>query len=316
MAVHAVPQDVEAEDKLIGFLSLKQFIFTIIGLGFGYLTFFFFTKVHPISAIIWVPFTLFFLTLGLYQRKDQPAEVFLASALGFYLKPKVRIWSQDGYEERVKITAPPVIEKHYTKDFTGDEAASRLSRLSLMMDSRGWASKRIDDWQNPSLAASAQSTRLVGMQDVVATQGVDPSRYTQPADPYDESSLVGQEFEQRIEQNTSAVREDALRALATAQQAPVVVQPSSPPAPVNTQQEEVAAAAVIAASKHDDIPSIRQKVVAPPAATPIEPHPAVLPPQPEVAPIMPQHTPEEPPANHEVGVAHEAEDGSVEISLH
>jgi hypothetical protein len=81
MATHAVPQDVEADDKLIGFLSLKQFIFTVIGLGFGYLTFFFFTKVHPLAAIAWLPFTMVFLVLGLYQRKDQPAEVFLVSAL-------------------------------------------------------------------------------------------------------------------------------------------------------------------------------------------------------------------------------------------
>lgn len=325
MAVHAVPQDVEAEDKLIGFLSLKQFIFTVIGLGFGYLTFFFFTKVHPVSAIIWVPFTVFFLTLGLYQRKDQPAEVFLASAIGFYLKPKVRIWSQDGYEERVKITAPPVIEKHYTKDFTGEEASNRLSHLSLMMDSRGWASKRIDDWQNPNLAASAQSTRLVGMQDVAVTQGIDPAKYTQPADPYDESSLVMQDFDQRIEQNTNAVREDALRTLATAQQATTVQQPSIAPAtvaPLTTpQQDEDAAAAVIAASHQDDIPSIRQKVVEPTKVVEAEaaqPHPEAIAAEPapheqivlpaeEAAPIAPEP---------EVGVARETEDGSVEISLH
>ena len=48
MATHKVPQDVEAEDKLVGFLSLKQFIFVIFGIAFGWLTFFFATKVHPL----------------------------------------------------------------------------------------------------------------------------------------------------------------------------------------------------------------------------------------------------------------------------
>ena len=137
MATHKVPQDVEAEDKLLGPLSLKQFIFTILGLGFGYLAFVFATKIHILLALIWLPPMIVFFVLGLYQRKDQPVEVYLASALRFYLKPHKRKWSQDGYEERVIITAPPKIEHNYTKNFTSEEATSRLSSLSRMMDSRG-----------------------------------------------------------------------------------------------------------------------------------------------------------------------------------
>src|SRR5690242_5343813 len=100
MATHKVPQDVEADDKLVGFLSLKQFIFVILGIAFGWFTFVFATQIHPIAAIIWVPPTAAFLILGLYQRKDQPVEVFLASAMRFYLKPHTRKWDQEGYEER------------------------------------------------------------------------------------------------------------------------------------------------------------------------------------------------------------------------
>src|SRR4051812_5890085 len=120
MATHKVPQDVEAEDKLIGFLSLKQFIFVILGLVSGWIGFVFATKVYPLTVIIWIPPTAIFLILGLYQRKDQPVEVYLASALRFHLKPRTRIWDQEGYEERVIITAPPKYEKHYTKDFSSE----------------------------------------------------------------------------------------------------------------------------------------------------------------------------------------------------
>jgi|GEM_PF-6798751 len=230
MATHSVPQDVEADDKLIGFLSLKQFIFTIIGLGFGYLTFFFFTKVHPLASIIWLPFMIVFLVLGLYQRKDQPVEVYLASALGFYFKPRTRVWNQDGYEERVIITAPPVVEKHYTKNFTGEEAVGRLEGLSLMMDSRGWASKKVEDWQNPQLATIAtDSDRLVIGQEIVARQGLNPQQYiAQPADPYDDRSIVGKQFEHKIVEADNSTHQEALRIMHEAGEPIGITEPRVP----------------------------------------------------------------------------------------
>ncbi|NDG30951.1 PrgI family protein, partial [bacterium] len=39
MAVYTVPQDVEADDKFVGPLSFKQFIFIGIGAIAGYLSF-------------------------------------------------------------------------------------------------------------------------------------------------------------------------------------------------------------------------------------------------------------------------------------
>ncbi len=211
MAIHKVPQDVETDDKLIGFLSLKQFIFVVVGLGFAYLTFFFFTKVNPFVSVIWVPPTLIALILGLYQRKDQPAEVYLASALQFYLKPHKRIWSQDGYEERVIVTAPPRIEKHYAKDYTDDQVSSHLGNLSRLMDSRGWASKQVGDWQNPQLAGAAASERLMQPGEVVADQNSIPD--VQPLDVNDASGRVAQEMDMRIQQGRQSERQEALQTL-------------------------------------------------------------------------------------------------------
>lgn len=302
MAVHAVPQDVEADDKLIGFLSLKQFIFTVIGLGFGYLTFFFFTKVHPLAALIWMPFSLVFLVLGLYQRKDQPAEVFLVSALGFYLKPKTRIWSQDGYEERVNIIAPPVIEKHYTKDFTGEEARGRLSNLSLMMDSRGWASKRVDDWQNPQMATvAAESDRIVSPTDIAQPTSPDPALFSQPADPYDDRSLVGRQFEEKIVAADDATHEQALQSMQQAfSGSNDGTQSTSAPATAQTQAQQ-------------------------PDATTMPVQPATTLPQNELvefeatkvpAPVAKEAEPPSRATVEEIDVPHTRDDGSVEVRLH
>lgn len=213
MATHKVPQDVEAEDKLLGPLSLKQLIFTILGLGFGYLTYFFFARVHPIASVIFIPFCLFFLVLGLYQRKDQPAEVFLASAIRFYFKPRKRIWNQEGYQERVQITAPPKVEHRYTKEFTGEEATSRLNTLSRLMDSRGWTTKLADDWQNPQFALATAGDRLVQPQ-----AGAQP-QYTQPVDMQDQrSSVVAQMIDERMTQAGTVNKQRALETLQHARQ--------------------------------------------------------------------------------------------------
>jgi PrgI family protein len=300
MATHKVPQDVEAEDKLVGFLSLKQFIFTILGLGFGYLTFFFFTKVHPLSAIIWLPFTLSFLVLGLYQRKDQPVEVYLASAMRFYLKPRQRKWDQEGFEERVIITAPPKIEHNYTKSFTGEEATSRLNNLSRLMDSRGWTTKLASDWQNPQLATAAASDRLVQPGDL-KTAGVDLSRYMQPVDVMDEqSSSVAQDFQARISQTDTSTRQHALQTLQQARQATDDTIPSEDVPEVPQYQQ---------------YPSMHQKVVSPADTTLPVAAPVAQPNNPSPAPpaLVDDQPADIPPSTPKEELA---DDGSVEIKLH
>lgn len=268
MATHKIPQDVEAEDKLLGPLSLKQFIFVILGIGFGYLTFVFATKIHFLLAIIWIPPMAFFLILGLYQRKDQPAEVFLASALRFYFKPRTRKWDQDGYQERVIITAPPKIERQYTKNFTGAEASSRLSGLSRMMDTRGWASRlqSQSEWQNPALATAAASSRIAQPVDIDHLGGgVNPQLYMQPVDMMDEAtSVVAHDLQTKISVTQSDTRRQAMAVVEQARQ-------ESQQAADNTPEP-------VAAVRHDPFPkAMHQRVVQPLADQPRTPQPPLAP---------------------------------------
>ena len=308
MATHKVPQDVEAEDKLVGFLSLKQFIFVILGLGFGYLTFIFFAQVHPIASLIWIPPTIICMVLGLYQRKDQPVEVYLASALRFYLKPHKRIWSLEGYEERVVVTAPPKIEHNYTKNFSGEEATSRLTNLSRLMDSRGWATKLHNDWQNPQLAVAAASERLV-QPGALRTSDIDLQAYMQPADVMDEkSSIVAQDFQSRIDQTDTSTRQHAMQTLQNARTS--VMSDTTATAPVSADDTG------ISVPSYQRYPTMHQKVVDPQAAVvapviaPVKNEPDV---EEKVAQSLPQPTQQAHPKQSQQRVT---DDGSVEISLH
>ena len=141
MAVYKVPQDVEADDKLLGPLSFRQFIYMSVAVGSAVIGFFLF-RVFPGLVLIPLPFFLLFGALALPLRKDQPMEIYLVALARFYLKPKRRLWNPDGVITYVEITAPPVVE---TAPTGLDEASARerLDYLARVMDSRGWALKGV-----------------------------------------------------------------------------------------------------------------------------------------------------------------------------
>jgi len=149
VAVYKVIQDIEAEDKLLGPLTLKGFIYALIA---GTMVF---VSVRLAMAgslgsfrwgiiILLLPPIILFGVLAAPIGKEQPTEVWLLSHVQFLLKPHKKIWSQSGIIETVTITAPKVVEKPRTKDISQVEAKSRLQALATTLDSRGWALQNPD----------------------------------------------------------------------------------------------------------------------------------------------------------------------------
>ncbi len=208
MAVHKVPQDVEADDKLIGFLSMKQFIFVVIAALLSFAAFQL-ARVNIVLLVPFVPFIAIFATLGLYQRKDQPAEVFLLAALGFYLKPHRRIWNQDGVLETVNITVPKKVEAHYSDGLSKTQVKSRLNRLSTLMDTRGWAVKNAAYQTNVVVPTpNNYSDRLISPVQLAAPQ---PSEIHASDDMLDvTNNPIAQNFDVMMTQATKHAHDDAL----------------------------------------------------------------------------------------------------------
>lgn len=167
MAQYKVPQDVEAEDKLIGWLSLKQLIYAGIALGSAAVAFFAF-QVFPPLALAPLPVTVLFGILSLPLRKDQPMETYLIAVARFYLKSKIRRWDPDGVETYVEITAPKKEEQELTKSYGAEGAQQRLDYLARIMDSRGWAYKQLDSspyGNNLRADVAAEATTAVDVMD-------------------------------------------------------------------------------------------------------------------------------------------------------
>ena len=138
MARYKVPQDVEAEDKLLGPFTFRQFIYLLIaaaGIAGAWGLF----QLFPLLALIPLPFIIFFGVLALPLKKDQPMETYLAAVISFYLKPNRRIWLPGQRESTVLITAPKQVEKSRTRNITEDEATHRLSFLANIVDTEGYA---------------------------------------------------------------------------------------------------------------------------------------------------------------------------------
>lgn len=138
MATYKVPQDVEADDKLIGPFTFRQFIYLIIvTLAIGLA--FFLGGIFLPFATIPLPIIILFGALALPLRKDQPMETYLAAILSFYLKPRTRLWDPDGIDEPIEIATPKDTTGPAIKGLSEQEAEQRLGYLANLIDTRGWS---------------------------------------------------------------------------------------------------------------------------------------------------------------------------------
>lgn len=221
MAVYKVAQDVEADDKLIGPFSFRQFIYLIIVALAGALAWGL-SQVFVGLAIIPLPIIIFFGALALPLRKDQPMEIYLAALVSFYLKPHKRLWNPDGIESLVEITAPKVIEIQRTKSLTESEAERRLSFLADIADTQGWSVRH----------ATAPPPQTSMTSDVYfAAQ--------QTEDVLDAGGGVSQVFDSMIDQADIKRREDMMARMHTAIDPQTTATPTepvvAPQAPTNPQ---------------------------------------------------------------------------------
>ncbi len=174
MAVYKVIQDIEAEDKILGPLTLKSFVYALIAGGLAFvcvrLAISGFGEAKWAVILLLLPPILVFGILAAPIGKDQPTEVWILSHLRFFVQNRKRIWDQTGVSELVTITAPKKIEKQLTKTFTREEVDSRLKALAATLDSRGWAVKNVttDIYGQPDyfLSGNGDSDRLVGASSV------------------------------------------------------------------------------------------------------------------------------------------------------
>jgi hypothetical protein len=267
MAVYKVPQDVEAEDKLVGPFGFRQFIYLGIAVGASFLAYFLF-QVFPLLIIIPLPIIGFFVLLALPLRKEQPMETYLLALLRFYLKPKRRLWNPDGTITYVEIVAPKTINQHLAKAYGGEAASERIGYLARVMDSRGWA-----------LKGTAHPGANISNDIIAEAQSA--------VDVFDEGTSIAQSFTSMI-----ARKDEERRQMVKAQMQRTTQPATTPPAADDTN---------VPAPHFNPYPSsMHQRVIQPidpaaPAQSQVAPAPAAAPAAQAPATPPPAQSAEQPP---------------------
>jgi hypothetical protein len=131
VATYKVIQDIEAEDKILGPLTLRQFIFALVGSFFTYLSFLVLTKGLPVLLIIFLPPALFCWLFAFPFGRDQPTEIWFLAKLRFWFLPRKRLWDQTGVIELVTITVPKKIERILTDGLSQSEVKAACKPLLI-----------------------------------------------------------------------------------------------------------------------------------------------------------------------------------------
>lgn len=230
MATYKVLQDIEAEDKLVGPLTLRQFIYAAVTAICLYVSFLLATKGAPYLLVIFVPPALVSGFFAFPWGREQPTEIWALAKLRFMVKPRKRIWNQSGVKEMVTVTAPKKIEPVYTNGLSQTEVSSRLHALADTIDSRGWAIKNVQPGMpitTPVIGQNAaDSDRLVGVNILPEVQPI--ADIPAADDMLDEqNSPIARQFDQMIKQSNAEHHERIMQEMSQAQTAP----PQPAPAP-------------------------------------------------------------------------------------
>jgi PrgI family protein len=228
MGQYKMPQNVEAEDKILGPLTFKQFIYACIGVGWAIVCFAIFRTLPAVMIILGFPPTMLFLLLAFYTRDGQNFEQLLLALLGFFASPRRRIWVKEAVVETFHIE--PASIKAETTQRNATEVRSELEKLATLIDSRGWNQPPAPE-SHLILPTTAHEDRLI----------TPPPPTSEPSEPQADmldlqGSPLAQDLAKLLDEAAGAARQAAVSQMtATVPPAPTQPTPSvstvTPPPP-------------------------------------------------------------------------------------
>ncbi len=128
-----VPQFIDVEPKILGPLTLRQFIIVVVGIVFAVLCY----KLADLSLFV-VEFLIIASIVILFafiKINGQPFHYFLLNILAVMIGSNVRIWTKDPKIARAVDNTPEKEQDNFTPK--EELKANKLSELSLLLDTGG-----------------------------------------------------------------------------------------------------------------------------------------------------------------------------------
>jgi hypothetical protein len=131
-----VPQFIDVEDKILGPITVRQFI---ILLAAGFLLVIFYKLFNFITFIVvGLPILVLAIVLAFVKINGMPFHFFLLNIIQTLRKPNLRVWdktiSKDEAKAKLEKKPEPVTTKKATK---APATTSRLQELSLVVNTGG-----------------------------------------------------------------------------------------------------------------------------------------------------------------------------------
>src|SRR5665647_2088088 len=225
MGQYKVPQNVEAEDHILGPLTMKQFIYALIGIGWAMLCYFIFHAIPAVMIVVAAPVTILFLLLGLYRRDGQNFEQYLVALVGYFSQSRRRLWTKELVVDSFKVEPKKAVAEQSQRD--PNEVRSQLDKLASLVDARGWAEQH--DAQG---ILSADPAAIAPTEDRLIMPAVSAANPAAPAenDVLDlKNSPLAQNLTALIDQAANDVRAEAIQMMRTkAAQAPTAAPKTAP----------------------------------------------------------------------------------------
>jgi len=127
-----VPQFIETEDKVIGPLTLKQFLYLAAAGAVSFALFFL------LKAILWIMITFILgsaaAALAFIKVQGRPLPSILLAALGFYWKPRTYLWqrtaesAETGKAEKLELPKTPAVQSLLEKLTTSRAAVPQREK--------------------------------------------------------------------------------------------------------------------------------------------------------------------------------------------
>ena len=137
-----VPQNIDLQDKIIGPLTMAQFLYVMFGGLIDYILLQ--TLINTNSGLFFalaIPIALLAVALAFGKINDIPFPKFMQAIILYLFAPKRRLWQKSiDLTSPVKISAP--LQKAKPKIVRKTVEKSELEKMASVLDTAGWAAVR------------------------------------------------------------------------------------------------------------------------------------------------------------------------------
>lgn len=142
---YQIPQFIEIEDKIIGPMTLKQFVYLAGGAGMSFIAYRFLPTFLAILVIgVIIPLSV---ALAFYKINNRNFIEFLESAFNFYTKDRLYIWKKEPH----KVEPKEGIKNSPNQVYVPKLSDSKLKELTWTLD--------INENVNPLTGENGNNTR-------------------------------------------------------------------------------------------------------------------------------------------------------------